>query len=304
MKRLILAMIIVILSFGVSYGLSISVVKTGGGSDPNAINVNQPFTIEFYATFAEGDSARLAWSTPFRFYGTDSVTTLTGPGVYVPDAAFDASFTFHYDPTTNSSFLESWDGDLANNAGGVTGDQFNYTGIKIPPPYLPNSGTLHMFDVQFGGIVGDSATMKGTFCVDSGDFVLNQYDWLLDTLPNKVGFGPVCWDVPIVPPLAIGDEPNDVLPQEFSLSQNHPNPFNPSTVIDFALPTRTNVSINIYNVLGQKIKTLVNKEYNAGYYKETWDGTVENGASAASGIYFYKIDAGEYTATKKMILLK
>jgi hypothetical protein len=302
MRRLILSLIIVVLSFGVSHALSFSVDKTGSGPT-GTLYVNQAFTIGFYAHFIEGDSVRLSWSTPFRFYGTGNVTSLTTPGTFVPDAAFDAYFDFGFNPSNNASTLESWDGDLTNSAvGGIDGDQFNYTGIIMNPPWLPNSGTLHMFDVQFDGIVGTSAT-SGTFCVDSGNFVDNSFDWLLDSLPNKPVFQEVCWDV-MIDPNGIGDEERDMLPKDFSLSQNHPNPFNPSTVIDYALPTRANVSISIYNVLGQKIKTLLNEDINAGYHKTTWDGTNDDGIAAASGIYFYKIIAGEFTATKKMILLK
>jgi len=302
MKRLILALLFFTFSFGVSYGLSFDVVKTGTGSGPtDTIYVNKAFTIEFHASFIQGDSIRVGWSTPFRFYGFDSVKTLVSPGVFINESAFDNYWGFRFDPNNNSGTLESWDGDLTNNAGGLTGDQFNYSAVALSP-VLPNSGSMLVFSVQFEGIVGNDNT-AGTFCVDSGNFVNNTYDWLLDSVPNIVGFDPVCWVV-MMGPTAVGDKPGDILPKEFSLSQNHPNPFNPSTIIDFALPTRADVSINIYNVLGQKIKTLVNKEYNAGYYKETWDGTVENGALAASGIYFYKIDAGEFTATKKMILLK
>jgi len=299
MRRLILSLMILVLSFGVSYGLSFRAEKTGSGTT-TGIYVNEAFVIEIWADFVGDDTLRITWSTPFRFYGTDSVTTLTSAGVFVNNTTFDGYWTmmlFH--PNNNSLCLESWDGDLTNNAGGLTGDQFNYSGTNLSPP-LPSSGSMRVFYVEFAGIVGgDSAS--GTFCVDSGDFVNNTFDWLLDS-PSPA-FGPVCWDV-TGGPAAIGDYNDDILPKEFSLSQNRPNPFNPTTIIDFALPTRTNVSINIYNVLGQKVKTLVNTDFDAGYHKETWDGTTQNGMAASSGIYFYKIIAGEFTDTKKMILLK
>jgi PKD repeat protein len=194
MKRIGISLLFLILSYGLSYGLSFDVAKVGGGDDPTSIAVNESFTIEFYANFIEGDSVRLSWSTPFRFYGTDGVTTLTAAGTFVSDASFNSYFDFGFNPSNNASTLESWDGDLTDNAGGLTGDQFNYTGIIMNPPWLPNSGTLHMFDIQFAGIAGD-ATTYGTFCVDSGDFVDNSFDWLLDSLPNKPTFGPVCWNV-------------------------------------------------------------------------------------------------------------
>jgi hypothetical protein len=98
--------------------------------------------------------------------------------------------------------------------------------------------------------------------------------------------------------------PNVVLPTEFDLAQNAPNPFNPSTQISFALPSAAKVSLTVYNVLGQQVKTLVDEYMTAGYQTVTWDGTDNSSASVASGIYFYRITAGEFADTKKMLLLK
>jgi hypothetical protein len=90
----------------------------------------------------------------------------------------------------------------------------------------------------------------------------------------------------------------------FSLSDNYPNPFNPETEISFSLPERNQVSLVIYNILGKKVKTLVNGEMEAGTHTVSWNGKDEAGNQVASGIYFYKLSAGELTATKKMVLTK
>jgi len=94
------------------------------------------------------------------------------------------------------------------------------------------------------------------------------------------------------------------LPTEFALSQNVPNPFNPSTIVEYALPKDAQVNLSIYNVLGQHVTTLVNELQRAGKQTVTWDGTDASGVSVASGVYFYKIRAGDYSNTKKMLLLK
>ncbi|SYZ74072.1 conserved exported hypothetical protein [Candidatus Zixiibacteriota bacterium] len=94
------------------------------------------------------------------------------------------------------------------------------------------------------------------------------------------------------------------LPTEFALRQNAPNPFNPSTAIVYDLPKATNVHLEIYNVLGQKVKTLVDEYQNAGTQIVIWDGYDQSGASVASGVYFYRISAGDFNATKKMMMLK
>lgn len=94
------------------------------------------------------------------------------------------------------------------------------------------------------------------------------------------------------------------LPGSFALMQNYPNPFNPSTQVKFDVPTRSQVRIDIYNVLGQKVKTLVNEMMDAGSYTADWDGSSEGGSSVSSGVYFYKMVAGDYVSTKKMMMLK
>ncbi len=88
------------------------------------------------------------------------------------------------------------------------------------------------------------------------------------------------------------------------LNGNYPNPFNPETKINFSLATAEKVTIEIYNVKGQKVKTLVNDKYDAGNHQVVWNGTDDTNRSVGSGIFFYKMKSGRYTATKKMILLK
>jgi len=96
----------------------------------------------------------------------------------------------------------------------------------------------------------------------------------------------------------------DNLPYRFELSQNYPNPFNPVTTMEYNLPRKSNVTIEVYNVLGQKIRTLLDREKSAGSYTITWDGKTANGQPAATGVYLYSFQAGDYVETKKMILLK
>jgi hypothetical protein len=99
------------------------------------------------------------------------------------------------------------------------------------------------------------------------------------------------------------NEPN-MIPSLFTLEQNYPNPFNPSTDIEFAVPSRCRVEIIIHNILGEKIDVLTDKIYEAGHYVIGWDGHDNAGRKAPSGIYLYLMKAGQFTSTKKMILLK
>jgi hypothetical protein len=96
-----------------------------------------------------------------------------------------------------------------------------------------------------------------------------------------------------------------VIPTEFGLSQNYPNPFNPSTVIRFDLPKEAPVTLEIYNILGVKVRTLMSGEAaSAGRYTAVWDGRDESGATVTTGVYLYRIIAGDFHASKKMMLLK
>jgi hypothetical protein len=93
-------------------------------------------------------------------------------------------------------------------------------------------------------------------------------------------------------------------PTRFSLEQNHPNPFNPETQIRYALPHDSEVNLFIYNVLGQKIRTLVAQRQTAGYFEVVWDGANDAGDAVASGIYFCRLQAGRHDETRKMILMR
>jgi hypothetical protein len=89
------------------------------------------------------------------------------------------------------------------------------------------------------------------------------------------------------------------LPEHYSLSQNFPNPFNPVTNINFSIPLKNRVELNVYNTLGEKAATLVNEEMEAGHHQVAFDAS-----DLPSGVYFYRIIAGEFNHTKKLILLK
>jgi hypothetical protein len=94
------------------------------------------------------------------------------------------------------------------------------------------------------------------------------------------------------------------VPEKFSLMQNYPNPFNPKTTIRFSLPVDSNVELIIYDVNGKVVKEIINHNMETGSYKVVWDGTNKGGALVGSGVYFYRIKAGNFIASQKMIFLK
>lgn len=94
------------------------------------------------------------------------------------------------------------------------------------------------------------------------------------------------------------------LPDRISLSQNYPNPFNLETILSFSLPHAAEVELAVYNILGQKVRRLITAKLPAGYHTISWDGRNESGGVAASGLYFYRLSVGEFSETKKMMLIK
>jgi hypothetical protein len=95
-----------------------------------------------------------------------------------------------------------------------------------------------------------------------------------------------------------------ISPREFDLSQNYPNPFNPSTSIEFSIPQTQRVTLNVYNVVGEKVKTLVDEVIPAGSYLTTWDGTNAANLEVSSGTYIYILKAGKEKRFKKMLMLR
>jgi len=100
------------------------------------------------------------------------------------------------------------------------------------------------------------------------------------------------------------DSDNPMIPAVTSLQGNYPNPFNPTTNIKFGLKEESKVKLEIYNIRGQKIQTLVNESREAGYHTVTWEGNDSSSKTAASGIYFFRLTTDKYSSTKKMILMK
>ena len=103
---------------------------------------------------------------------------------------------------------------------------------------------------------------------------------------------------------ALGSAEVVSLPREFALLQNFPNPFNASTVIRVRLPEASEITLSVYNLLGQEVRRLVDGEVEAGTHWVLWDGRNEDGKPVGSGIYLYRLEAGEILRTCKAVLLR
>lgn len=127
-----------------------------------------------------------------------------------------------------------------------------------------------------------------------------------DTLGNAVVVVPTFTHgiVGVGVPAGVRELESGAIPQTYSLEQNYPNPFNAGTVIRFQQPVDGNVRIDVYNILGHRIRTLVDEFRSAGTHQADWDGRSEEGVEVATGVYFYRITAEQFTSTRKMVLLK
>ncbi len=157
--------------------------------------------------------------------------------------------------------------------------------IKIPDPtVLPNE-----FDI----------TIDSVFFPPAGSFKFSPSVGL--------GYAPQYVGATIHVIININDADDnfgEIKPESYNLNQNTPNPFNPSTTISFYNEAKGHVNLAIYNLLGQKVKTLIDWEMASGPQDVLWDGTDNNGENVSSGIYFYRLSAGEFYDIKKMMLLK
>lgn len=150
--------------------------------------------------------------------------------------------------------------------------------------------------VAFVDGAGHSASPRSYRFVDQQVRSEVTYWYLLeseDLQGQRAAYGPI---------EATAGEP--LLPKVFALSQNYPNPFNPTTHIKYQLPKDVSVALKIYNVMGQHVVSLVDDVHKAGYYEVKWAGRDTNGRELASGVYFYRLEAGDFVKTNKMILLR
>ncbi len=105
--------------------------------------------------------------------------------------------------------------------------------------------------------------------------------------------------------LAIGDQTESIdLPTEYALKANYPNPFNPTTTIQFDVPEASDVRLEVYDMMGRRVATLVNGSLNAGRYEATWNARSDAGTAVASGVYLYRLQAGSFESVNRMVLMK
>jgi|GEM_PF-2617972 len=195
------------------------------------------------------------------------------------------------------------------------GDSTRYSLKPASQLQLDNFGGAAIYDlrIEIAGINVDTIFFHEEITLDSNSSHLIVPDWRSynDSLMILVDSGMVgsFFDTLFVEnqvePSHVKDETgNREKPSEFTLCQNYPNPFNQTTKIEFTLAKSGFVSLNIYDILGRKVRTLASEHLSMGYKSVLWDGKNDTGKDVASGIYFYQLKVGDFCETKKLVLLK
>jgi hypothetical protein len=138
---------------------------------------------------------------------------------------------------------------------------------------------------------------------DTNVFLGNIYYYYVTTVEDQWESEPSDTINAVVEEIVSIDEKSR-LPKEFGLAQNFPNPFNPETVILYEIPEQVHVLLSIYNLLGQRIRILMDGPHSPDFYRIVWDGKTDEGRNVASGLYLYRLEAGEFVSTRKMLLLR
>jgi len=269
-----------------------------GGSTWNAQNSNS-FSWLYSVYFNDANNGFAAGSN-----GT-IITTPDGGLTWTSQSSGTSNYLFSiYFVDSNSGWITGSDGILLKTSDGGSTWTTQTSGTNA---WLRS---IYFKDINKGWTVGNNGIILMT--EDGGNTWSDRRSFTNNTL-NSVVFaddttGWVVGEAGTVLKMtmaefftSIEDEPlsQSPIPQKFLLSQNYPNPFNPSTTIEFSIPKAEHVTLKIYNLLGQEITTLVSEKLTLGEYKYTWDAS-----QLASGVYIYKLEAGNFSITRKLILLK
>lgn len=259
------------------------------------LNPENGGTVYFYTN--NTDSAIVSWVNVPRYPNNGSFTF---------EAIFTADGNITYQYNTLDGTLSSCTIGIENESGTV-GLQVAYNqnyvaeslAVKIKHP------TFWLSADPLSGFVtpGGSSDIDVTF--DATELDEGEYAGYLDIISNDPDEGSIAVEctLTVSGETGLGDL-SDVIPEKFELHQNYPNPFNPTTRITFALPDQSAVRLIIYDLLGRQVRGLLAEELPAGYHAVSWDGTNDKGRAVSSGIYFYRLEAGEFEQNRKMIMLK
>ncbi|PIU44710.1 MAG: hypothetical protein COS95_07675 [Ignavibacteriales bacterium CG07_land_8_20_14_0_80_59_12] len=182
---------------------------------------------------------------------------------------------------------------------GPTSDAPAYVGEKVPLRNHPSLSLL--LSVSDSTLTAPAVVVLELL---SGDRVIGTFPVAMHFTPASTTSGSLRKPLSTEQTSAsVEEEVPEAIPAEFALRQNYPNPFNPTTIIDYDLPLAGRVTIRIFDLLGEEIRTLLDGERPAGYHRIVWDGKTNAGKTAGTGVYFYRLTTGNHASTRKMLIL-
>jgi hypothetical protein len=281
MKKLMLAMVLCLFTFG------IATAQDPGNPDSLMIRsdtISVSDTIIYVWMQAVTDDSVFYFNCPLQF-------SMTGTGITYSHTEYFATLMMWDD--VFDSFVVSE--DFLRMFG------FADLGGEDNPPLLTSGNRTHILNLVFD--VDPTAEdqfiyIDTTYDAVNGSLLFGLIGGVDHFVPTfESGF------IQFGNPTGINDEP-EAIPTEFALKQNYPNPFNPETNVSFDLPKAQNVTLQVFNILGQHVKTLADGVYEPGSHTVSWNGTNGNGENVPSGIYFYSLRTEEFSKTNKMMLIR
>lgn len=318
-------------SFVYSSSSTAAVVATPYPSSPNSgtvVGVTNPTLIwSVYST--DPLQFRVTWATNPAFTG-DTFTTAVGTSGWMSSNSFvlsglTAGATYYWQVQARLATTQvagswstvAWFTTAAGSASVVplAGSPVNGTPINSTNAtlswILPTKSTSTLkYDVQYSKKADFSDAITVSDIVNDNVEVKNLdknsvYYWRASSKTNSGLVSSYSAPTSFSTAASVtAVEENELLPTQFELEQNYPNPFNPTTIINYSLVKNAFVTLKIYDMLGREVATLVYKESAAGKFSVQWNGTDSFGYKVASGIYVYRITAGDFVSSKKMLLIK
>jgi hypothetical protein len=267
-----------------------------GKPDTTLLQPGMPLLMRVAANDPDGDVLSYRWYVNGKFSGSVFDTFEFRGDLawnYVEAVIFDLEDTVRTVwsikvPVELASFTANVGDGSGVKLSWVTGSEINNVGFNI----LRSSAQSSRYTKLNDKLIPANRDGRYTFIDNNAEAGARYYYKVeaLDTRGNVTTHGPIV--VSVAAPVA------------FDLSQNYPNPFNPSTNIKYQLPQAVQVSLTIYNMLGQQVRKLVSAQQPAGYHTVVWDGRDNFGRRVPSGVYHYRLQAGNFTVTKRMLMAK
>lgn len=278
---------------------SLNVLRNDNASQGNNLTITA-FTLPANGTAAQvGDSA-FSYSPAQNFFGVDSFYYFIRDQSNATDSARVLITVLPVnDPPRFSGLPDSLSFDSDSSAA------LNLWEI-VEDMETPDSLLIFEFIVSNDSLLSAYNDSSGTLLLSALAGFSGEAELAIRASDPENGTAEDTLNVIVNPVIIVGVE-DDLpagIPREFALQQNYPNPFNPDAAIRYQLPSAAQVRLTVYNILGQKIRTLVNERMEPGYYQAEWDGRDEWGRPQGSGIYIYRLEAGNFRMARKMTLLK